>query len=183
MAWTLLVSHCCATSFANGSSELGTLNKAWVNSRIMGICGAMDHLSFTIHKHFSWSVYIKKITFGHEMYFRCCLWVFFWKKQLKFLPQSWNPGSQQWPHGNNGYCFYLVPLWCQEPILPANAGFPWWFFQAAQFHFFKFWISLFNKIHHPFPFNQEWMAELLNGLVFGFFFFCCYYWEDHMAFC
>ena len=45
MAWASLVFHCSATSFANGSSGLGALNKAWIDSRTVRICSAGDHLS------------------------------------------------------------------------------------------------------------------------------------------
>lgn len=45
MAWASLVFHCSATSFASGSSGLGALNKAWIDSRTVRICKAGDHLS------------------------------------------------------------------------------------------------------------------------------------------
>lgn len=37
--------HCSATSFARGSSGLGALNNAWIDSNTVRICRAGDHLS------------------------------------------------------------------------------------------------------------------------------------------
>lgn len=37
--------HCSATSFARGSSGLGALNNAWIESNTVRICRAGDHLS------------------------------------------------------------------------------------------------------------------------------------------
>lgn len=37
--------HCSATSFARGSSGLGALNNAWIDSNTVRICKAGDHLS------------------------------------------------------------------------------------------------------------------------------------------
>lgn len=43
--------HCSATSFARGSSGLGALNNAWIDSNTVRICRAGDHLSFKMSKH------------------------------------------------------------------------------------------------------------------------------------
>lgn len=45
MALLSLFFHCSATSFARGSSGLGALNNAWIDSNTVRICRAGDHLS------------------------------------------------------------------------------------------------------------------------------------------
>lgn len=45
MASASLDFHFSATSFARGSSGLGALSKAWIDSRTVRICRAGDHLS------------------------------------------------------------------------------------------------------------------------------------------
>lgn len=45
MAWLSFFFHCSATSFARGSSGLGALNNAWIDSNTVRICRAGDHLS------------------------------------------------------------------------------------------------------------------------------------------
>lgn len=45
MAWASFDFHCSATSFASGSSGLGALNNAWIDSSTVRICKAGDHLS------------------------------------------------------------------------------------------------------------------------------------------
>lgn len=65
MAWASLVFHCSATSFASGSSGLGALNKAWIDSRTVRICKAGDHLSretFIAVWNTTFTVYRKKKT-------------------------------------------------------------------------------------------------------------------------
>lgn len=45
MASASLDFHCSATSLAKGSSGLGALSNAWIDSRTVRICRAGDHLS------------------------------------------------------------------------------------------------------------------------------------------
>lgn len=45
MASASLDFHFSATSFARGSSGLGALSNAWIDSRTVRICRAGDHLS------------------------------------------------------------------------------------------------------------------------------------------
>lgn len=45
MASASLVFHLSATSFAKGSSGLGALSNAWIESSTVRICRAGDHLS------------------------------------------------------------------------------------------------------------------------------------------
>lgn len=51
MASLSLIFQSSATSFANGSSGLGALSRAWIDSRTVRICRAGLHLSFKISKH------------------------------------------------------------------------------------------------------------------------------------
>lgn len=63
MASASFIFHCSATSFARGSSGLGALSNAWIDSSTVRICNAGLHLSkevetvsnnikVSLHSHF-----------------------------------------------------------------------------------------------------------------------------------
>lgn len=75
LAWLMascsFVFHISATSLANGSSGLGLLSNAWIDSRTVLICNAGDHMSFSMSRQilpslsmFGWKMRVRKRTLG-----------------------------------------------------------------------------------------------------------------------